>query len=312
MDTMGELIFLGTGAALPTLQRKLPALALRIGASWLLCDCSEGTQMGLLRQHVSAARIGHIFISHLHGDHIFGLPGLLTSQQLAGREQELHIWGPKGLTLFLAGIESVTGYTIRYPLQVHEFETPEWGPVDLGEFTVRATLLQHSRFCYGYRFDEKERPGKFDEVKAEALGIPFGPERTILIQGQTITLADGRRIEPGAVVGPPPALRSLAYCTDTRPCSGAIELARGATILVHDSTFAGALQQRAVETTHSTATEAAQLAGAAGVDTLFLYHISGRHDEAEGEALLQEARAVFPNTLLPQDDSRWPLDRRAC
>jgi ribonuclease Z len=310
METIGELIFLGTGAALPTPQRNLPTLAARIGTSWFLCDCSEGTQMNLMRQHVSAAKVGHIFISHLHGDHIFGLPGLLTSQQLAGREQDLHIWGPKGLAAFLAGIESVTGYAIRYPLQVHEFETPEWGPVDLGDFIVRAALLQHSRFCYGYRFDEKKRPGKFDEEKAKNLGIPFGPERNTLIHGHAITMADGRRIEPEAVVGQPPAIRSLAYCTDTRPCQNALDLARKATILLHDSTFTHALQQRAIETTHSTAVEAAQLACEAGVDTLFLYHISGRHNEAEGELLLQEAQAVFPSTLLPQDDSRWPLDRR--
>jgi len=311
MDKTGELIFLGTGAALPSLQRNLPALAVRMGACWFLCDCSEGTQTSLMRQQISAARIGHIFISHLHGDHIFGLPGLLTSQQLAGREHELHIWGPEGLAVFLAGIESVTGYAIRYPLQVHEFSAPEWGPVDLGDFTVRADLLQHSRFCYGYRFDEKERPGKFDERQAEALGIPVGPGRSALVHGQAIVLADGRRIDPAKVVGPPPAIRSLVYCTDTRPCAGARDLAHQAAILVHDSTFSHALQQRAIETTHSTAVEAAQLAREAGVETLFLYHISNRHDEAEGEVLLQEARAMFANTRLSQDDLRWPLDRKA-
>lgn len=301
MNERFRIVFLGTGAAIPSERRALPALALILEQEIVLFDCSEGTQMRLLQAGLAASRIRTIFISHLHGDHIFGLPGLLTSQQLLGREAPLDIWGPPGIYDFLQGISAVTGSNVDFSLTVHSI-VPHLGTrLSFEHFDLTAYPLEHSKPCYGYRLIEKEQPGKFDEEMAERLGIPFGPERKALVSGQSVLLASGRKIMPHEVVGPARRGRSLAYCTDTRPCEGSRLLAQDADVLIHDSTFCHALQARARETTHATAVEAAQVAADADAGVLFLWHISGRHDEANEEIMLQEARALFPNTLLSRD-----------
>lgn len=302
-----RLFFLGTGAAVPSLRRALPTLAIAFPAETILCDCSEGTQQRLMSAGLSAARIRHILISHLHGDHIFGLPGLLTTQHLLDRREPMHIWGPVGLRLYLEGIASATGHRTRFEVHIHEWEEDETGEVQLERFSFSARRLEHSKPCYGFRICAHPRPGRFDSGEAERLGIPEGPLRRRLLDGESIALADGRRISPNQVVGRSRAGSCIAYCTDTRPCASGVELARGADVLLHDSTFGAELQSLAEETGHSTAAEAAMVARAAGVKRLFLWHLSGRIGEAEDQALLEQARALFPESHLPEDMTSWSM-----
>ncbi len=303
-----EIFFLGTGAAIPSLRRNLPTLAISFESELILCDCCEGTQQNLLKLHLSASKIHHIFLSHLHGDHIFGLPGLLTSQQLLGRTNEMHLWGPPGIHSYIHAIEQVTGYKIRFPVLIHEFNEPEPEPIHLPFVSCTARLLQHSIPCYGFRFEEAARPGKFDERKARQLNIPNNALRGELIKGNPITLENGRIIFPDEVVGPPPQRKIVTYCTDTRPCEASLSLARNADVLFHDSTFMHTLHPRALETNHSTSVEAAQIAKQANVGRLFLWHISGRHEEADEAIMLEEARAIFDQSHIAEDLSSWCIE----
>lgn len=302
-----RLVFLGTGAAVPSLRRALPTLALVFPGEIVLCDCSEGTQQRLMSAGLSPSRIIHIFISHLHGDHIFGLPGLITSQHLLNRDAPMHLWGPTGLGQYLAGITAATGHQSRFPLYIHEWDTERVEETRLENFTFSAAKLEHSKPCYGFRICANPRYGRFDLSKAEALGVPPGPARGQLQHGKSIYLENGRLITSEQVVGPVRHGPCIAYCTDTRPCSASVELARGADILLHDCTFTEDLQQRARETGHSTAAEAATVAQAAGVQRLFLWHLSVRNDTTDDQSMLDQARAVFHDTQIPDDLSSWTL-----
>lgn len=307
MSEQIRLVFLGTGAAVPSLRRALPTLALLFPGETVLCDCSEGTQQRLASAGLSAGRIRHIFISHLHGDHIFGLPGLLTTQHLLDRRAPIDIWGPTGIARFIEAINAVTRHRCDFPLTFHEFASEEEVAADLGQFSVSAKKLSHSRECYGFRFSARPRPGRFDAAMAERLGIPAGPQRRSLSAGEPVQLEDGRVIRPEAVVGPERPGASVAYCTDTRPCAASVALANGADVLLHDSTFAPELQPLAQETGHSTAVEAAEVAREAGVRQLFLWHISGRYEEAEVAGMVQQARQVFAATQAAEDFATYPL-----
>ncbi|HNS72033.1 MAG TPA: ribonuclease Z [bacterium] len=302
-----RLFFLGTGAAVPTLRRALPTLAIAFPAETVLCDCSEGTQQRLMAAGLSPARIRHILISHLHGDHIFGLPGLLTTQHLLDRREPMHIWGPAGLRQFLENIAAVTGHRTRFEQHIHEWDEEQVGEIRLERFSFSAMRLQHSKPCYGFRICANSRPGRFDIAAAGKLGIPEGPLRRRLQEGEAVVLQDGRQIIPGQVMGPPRQGSSIAYCTDTRPCPAGIELARGVDVLLHDSTFSAELLPLAEETGHSTAAEAAMLARAAGARRLYLWHLSGRMGEADDHLLLEQARPLFPETYLPEDLTCWSL-----
>lgn len=302
-----QIYFLGTGAAIPSPRRKLPTLAVKIHSEIFLCDCCEGTQQNLAALHLSPRKIHHIFISHLHGDHIFGLPGLLTSQQLLGRESELNIWGPIGIQSYLNCIEKVTEYKIRFPIKIHEFDSPEPPPVDLKQFSFTAKLLLHSIPCYGFRFTEKGKTGKFDEIKAQKLKIPSTSLRAELVKGNPVTLENGRTIQPSELIGPAPARKSVVYCTDTRPCEASLLLAKDAEVLLHDSTFMHSLHDRAKETTHSTSVEAATVARQAHVRRLYLWHISSRNEEADEETMIEESRAIFKESYIPEDLTSWSV-----
>jgi ribonuclease Z len=302
-----RLVFLGTGAAIPSLRRALPTLAVEFPGETILLDCSEGTQQQLMSAGLSPSRIRHIFISHLHGDHIFGLPGLLTSQHLLARETPLTIWGPAGIAQFLEGIAAVTGHRTRFPLTIHEWRGEDIGEIREERFMFCAKKLDHSKLCYGFRIWANPRPGRFDVEKAHALGIPPGPERHALQMGKRIQLKDGRTVLPEEVVGPERKGPALAYCTDTRPCPAAVALAKEADILLHDSTFDQDLADLARETGHSTAAEAAEVAKQARVKKLCLWHLSGRHDELADRTLLRQAREIFPETVIPEDLSSQSL-----
>jgi len=295
-----RLLFLGTGAALPSPRRMLPALALILDGQVALFDCSEGTQMRMQQAGLSPARIRHIFISHLHGDHLFGLPGLITSQHLLKRSEPLYIFGPVELDLFLQTVHQVTQHQASFPVVVGPC-TPQAEQIwTLEGFSVQSLPLDHGPACFGYRFIEHDRPGKFDADRARDLGVPNNDLRTALIHGETVEW-NGRRIRPEEVVGPAQRGRTIAYCTDTRPCENVRILARDADVLVHESTFHPDQEMLAQETGHSTSRQAAESAVAAGCRQLYLYHISGRQDDQSEMEMLESARSIFPATEMPQD-----------
>ncbi|MBN1560054.1 ribonuclease Z [candidate division KSB1 bacterium] len=304
------VVLLGTGAAAPSLSRGLPALAIVREGKIILCDCAEGTQLKLLQAGLSPAKVQTICISHLHGDHIFGLPGFLTSQQLFGRTASLTIYGPPGLADFVDMVATISKYELGYPLDVVELEPDVTSEFKVQEFQVTSKNLRHSSPCLGYRFHESNKPGKFDEVKADALGIPFGPQRGQLQSGVVITVA-GKTIYPCDVMAPPIAGRIITYCTDTRPCTAALELARQSDLLIHDSTFSDAYADRAAPTFHSTSREAAEIAAGAQAKKLILWHLSIRVHGEEELNLLTQAQQLFPNTVLPHDLDEIYLRRGA-
>jgi ribonuclease Z len=304
------LVLLGTGASAPSPLRGLPGVAVVRDASIILIDCGEGTQMRLSEAKLSPNRIETILISHLHGDHIYGLPGFLSSQQLMRREKRLRLIGPPGLESFVQCVQTHTATPLHYPLEIEEIDPGEATPLDLNPFQLTVGALEHSVTCLGFRLSESSKPGPFDVDKANTLGIPPGPLRGQLQQGESVTLEDGTRVTPDEILGPEIPGRQIAYCSDTRPCDRTVELARGCDCLLHDSTFDDTHRDRAIETGHSTAAEAARIALQAGVRSLYLYHISNRIVSDTETSLLQQARAIFPDSYLPHDLDSIPVQRR--
>lgn len=303
-----KIQFLGTGAAVPSRRRGLPSLAIKHDGGIILCDIGEGTQMNILSAGIPPSKIHTIFISHLHGDHIFGLPGFLTSQQMMDRSNPLTIIGPAGIRRFYESVREISDFKITYPLYFKELTENEPGPFLAGPFQVSAKVLHHRSTCYGYRFSEAAKPGRFNVEKAEQLGIPAGPLRSELQQGKTIHV-NGKIISPGEVLGPSHPGRTIVFCTDTLPCENTIILAQNATLLIHDSTFSKELTERALKTFHSTSVQAAEIAARAAVEKLFLWHLSSRHDENDEQEMLNEAREIFPETFLPGDFDTIEIQR---
>ncbi len=301
--------FLGTSSGVPTRARNVSSVALRLpqrSELWLF-DCGEGTQHQFLRSDLRLSQLRRVFITHMHGDHVFGLPGLLASLGLAGTSSGVDLYGPDPLDAFLQGVLRTSSTRIGYPLQVHRVkdaaEQGHWVLED-DDIVVRATPLTHRVPAYAYRIEQKPRAGRFDIEQARALKIPPGPIYAELKQGRTVTLEDGRRIDGRQLCGPDRPGVSVVYCTDTVFCEAAVELARGADLLIHESTFSHAEAEMAFQRQHSTSTMAAQTAAEAGVKQLALTHLSPRY--APGNAvtpadLLAEAQAIFPNTLLAKD-----------
>lgn len=292
-----KIIFLGTGGSTPTGERGSPAVVIMRKREVLLFDCGEGTQHRMAAARVSFNRPMRIFITHLHGDHVLGLPGLLQTMSLLERETPLHIYGPRGLTSFIDAFSSVLGAP-TFPVEV--IELMEEGPVFLGaEYKVEAVRADHDGECWSYGLIENPKPGRFHPDKARMLGIPEGPLWKKLQYGERVILHDGRVIEPWEVVDPPRDGRKIIYSGDTRPSRRLIELAKGADIIIHEATFGEELTERAYRDGHSTARQAAEVALAAGAKSLFLIHISSRYPDAL--ILLEQARGVFPNTMIAAD-----------
>lgn len=298
-----ELIFLGTGAGMPSRRRNVTAIALslldEIGSFWLF-DCGEGTQQQILASPVRLSRTDKIFITHLHGDHLFGLPGLLTSRSYQGGESALTIYGPPGIKEFVDTALRVSQARLSYDLTVNEL-TEEGVVFESEEFTVEAGRLAHRIECFGYRIVEKDKEGKLDAGKLKRLGIPPGPLYGEIKQGKTVTLNDGRVVTPQDVVGPATPGRIVAILGDTMRTEGAVRLAHNADLLVHEATFDAAKADMAVQFHHSTSVDAAETAQAAGAQVLVMTHLSSRYAEEDTELLLQEAQAVFPQTYVASD-----------
>lgn len=296
------LYFLGTGAGRPSRRRNVTSIALGLPDPehdiWLF-DCGEGTQHQMLRSPLRLHKISRIFITHLHGDHIFGLPGLLSSRSFLAPEQELNVYGPKGITSFLENALKISSTHLSYPLYVNEIEPGD--SIKIDAWTIKIALLDHGLPSFGYRVEEPAKLGKLNIVKLQALKIPPGPIYGDLKQGKTITLEDGQILKGTDFTDPEIPGRQVVILCDTRYCPGAIKLAKNADLLVHEATFASSLQEKATKYNHSTTTQAAQIAKQANVKRLVLTHLSSRYNVSDQAELLAEARSLFANTILAED-----------
>ena len=281
---------------MPSALRAPPALLVRRGGERLLFDCAEGTQRQLQRSTVGLPDLEEIFLSHFHADHFLGLPGMLKTFALRGREGvPLTVYGPHGLKELFARLRPFLG-RLPYPLTLVELGSGE--ELERGEYRIETFALDHGVSALGYAIVEHERPGRFDVAAADALGVPPGPERGILQAGDPVTLADGTVITPDEVLGPARPGRKLVLACDTAPSPAVVQAAHNADLLVHEATFGADEGERARETLHSTAAEAAEVAKLADVRLLALTHLSTRYF---GSELAEQARAVFPETVVPRD-----------
>ncbi|HKC49043.1 MAG TPA: ribonuclease Z [Gemmatimonadales bacterium] len=295
---MLTLTFLGTSAARPTVERNVSSLALQREGETLLFDCGEGTQRQMMRYGVSFA-LSEIFFTHFHADHFLGMIGLVRTLGLQGREEPLRLYGPRGAkqvlnNALLLGVEKVP-----FGVEIHEVKP---GAV-IGErdgYSITAFATDHGAGSIGYALVESERYGKFDPEKARALAIPEGPLWGKLQRGETIEFADGRKLTAESVVGPRRPGRKVVITGDTAPCASVVDAAAGANLLVHEATFGEEEKDRAKETFHSTAREAAQVARAAKVRKLVLTHLSARYSISADE-LVKEAKEVFAEVAAAKD-----------
>mgnify|MGYP002777034539 CR=1 FL=1 len=308
-----QITFLGTSSGVPTRARNVSSVALRLPqrAELWLFDCGEGTQHQILRSDLKVSQLSRIFITHMHGDHIFGLMGLLASCGLAGNVDRVDIYGPAGLNEYLQACSRYSHTHFSYPVKVHAVRP---GVVyEDEEFSVICGQLNHRVTAYGYRVVEKDRVGRFDVEKAKELEIPPGRIYGQLKRGETVTLNDGRIINGSDLCGPTEIGRKIAYCTDTVFCDGAVELAQDADVLIHEATFAHQDSDMAFQRLHSTTTMAAQTALASGTHRLIMTHFSPRYAPGniiELKDLLLEARAIFPNTDMAHDFMTYEVPRR--
>lgn len=293
---MFRAVILGSGASLPTLQRQSAAVAVQYEGDVYLFDCGEGTQLQWRRAALRFGRLRGVFISHLHGDHLNGLVGLLQTLSLGDRQDRLQLSGPPGIKAYWNAIQRYQGVRLGYPLEIVE---SEGGELLCGTgHHIEGTLLDHGIRTLGFRLQEDERPGRFDPEEAQRLGVEPGPAFGRLQRGERVDGASGP-VEPHQVMGPPRPGRSFVYTPDTRPCDGAVELARGASVFLCDSTFGTELEREAAARGHSTAAQAARMASEAGAECLVLTHISARYHDAR--PLLAEAREAFPHTEVARD-----------
>jgi ribonuclease Z len=294
---------LGTGAGFPAPDRGATAIAVEVGRRVILLDCGEGTQQRLQAAGIPLARVRAIFLSHFHADHCLGLPGLLQTYQLLGRERRLDIYGPEGVREFVHRAVGLAPFAPGYCTISHALAAGD--AVTVAGVTVTGAAMDHTAEVLGYRVQAPDRPGTLDVARARALGVADGPDMGRLKAGEAVTAADGSRVDPGTVLGPGRAGASLTYSADTRPNPALTELAAGTDLLIHDATFTAEREGRAAETGHSTAAQAAATARDAGVGRLVLWHFSQRYRDAETH--LAEARAVFPASEAAADGSRWEL-----
>lgn len=292
-----EIIFLGTSSAVHSKERNQASVALKAFGEVMLFDCGEGTQRQMLHTKVSPMKVSKIFITHFHGDHILGLPGLLQSLGLHGRENKLTIYGPKGLNDVKNAILNFGYCKIEYPVEFIEIET---GIVEeTEEYVIRCQSVRHNVPSLAYSIEEKKKP-RFLREKAIEVGVPVGPLFGKLHNGEEVEI-DGKIIKPEQVLGEPRKGTKLTYSGDTTPCEEMIEFAKDSTLLIHESTFTSEEAQNAVDHGHSTASDAGYIAKQSNSKRLILTHISTRYGESYSKILLKEAKEVFENTELAYD-----------
>jgi ribonuclease Z len=293
---MIRVTFLGTAATRPTVRRNVSAIALQREGDSFLLDCGEGTQRQMMR-YGTGFTVQDVFVTHLHADHFLGITGLLRTMALQGRADPLRVFGPASSRATLEQVVSLGVDRVPFPLEIDELDAGS--RVEYGDYDVVAFPVDHRTSALGYAFVEHERLGRFDVERARALGVPEGELFGKLHMGQAVEV-DGRQIEPADVVGPPRPGRSVVYTGDTRPSEATKEIAKDASLLIHEATFGNEEAERAGQTYHSTAGGAAALAAEAGVRRLYLTHISARYSD-DPSALEAEAREAFPGAVIARD-----------
>ena len=309
-----RITFLGTSAGVPTRSRNVSCVALRLperGEVWLF-DCGEGTQHQILESDVKISQITRIFITHMHGDHIFGLPGLLATCGMAGGACNVEVFGPPGIEEFVR--ETARRSDTRFSNPVETYTIADGDVVDDDDdFVVTCAPLAHRIPAFGFRVTERDKQGQFNLEKATEMGIPSGPLYGKLKRGESITLADGRIVDGRDFSGTPLRGRTVVYCTDTTFCRNSVELARDADLLIHEATFARRDEALARQSMHSSAEMAAEVARAAKVQRLLITHFSPRYAHGQPvtpDDLLAEARAIFPRTEMARDFLTVEVARR--
>lgn len=299
---MLTVTFLGTSAARPTVERNVSGLAIHREGETLLFECGEGTQRQMMRYGVSFA-LSEIFFTHFHADHFLGVIGLIRTLGLQGRPEPLFLFGPKGAKKVLSTALQLGVERVPFPVEITEVKAGDavTGPIKRDGYDICAFPTEHGGGpSLGYILKEHMRRGRFDVEKARALGIPEGPEWGKLTKGEDVTLSNGRTVRPSDVVGAARPGRLIAFTGDTRPCAATVDAARDADLLIHEATFGEEERDRARDTGHSTAKEAAQVALNAKAKRLVLSHVSARYSISADE-LVREARDVFPNAGVAKD-----------
>jgi len=295
---MLRITFIGTGGSTPTTNRNPSAIAVNREGELMLFDCGEGAQQQMMRAK-TGMKIKAIFITHFHADHVLGIPGLLQTMALQGRETPLEIYGPRYVDKFLYHLLSL-GY-LGKGFEVRAIELRPGDIVRRAGYEIRAIKTVHNVVSIGYVLEEDMRPGRFNRERATELGIKPGPLFSKLQSGDTICV-DGREIRPEQVLGSPRPGRKIVYTGDTRPCESVIEASKSADVLIHDGTLSEETKEYAIDYMHSTALEAAEVAQKAAVKKLVLMHISARYSDLEGAMKLEEeARRIFENTEVARD-----------
>jgi ribonuclease Z len=303
-----EAFVLGSGGMMPLPYRQLTSMLVRREGELFLFDAGEGTQVSIRRLNLRWKKITAIFISHMHADHVTGLPGILMLSSQVDREEPLYIFGPPRLAEYIEQNRRLLDMYINYDIVVREISDREvvWQGED---YSIRAFPLKHTKMCFGYALEESPRPGIFYPDKAMSQGVPRGPLWSELQSGKTVTLSDGREVRPSEVMGEPRSGRKFSYVTDSLYFPEIAKEVSNSDLFICEGMFEHGLVDSAIEKRHMTARQAAQIAQDAGnVKQLGLIHFSPRYADRELKVLLEEAREVFPNTVLTKDRMRFPIE----
>jgi ribonuclease Z len=306
-----EIYFLGTGAGRPSRERNVTSISLKLfeerGTFWLF-DCGEGTQHQILNSTLKLSKLEKLFITHLHGDHLYGLPGILTTRSHEGATEPLAIYGPPGIRDFVESCLAVSQAHLDYNLNIEEIEE---GIVFKDEqFIVEAALVEHRIESFGYRIVEQDKPGRLQIDKLQEKGISPGPVYAKIKKGIDVKLDNGEILTASDYVGPAYPGRIIVIMGDTRICDCSTRLSMDADVLVHEATFAGDLKKLAHQYFHTTAPDIARMAKECGVKALIITHISSRYPGKEAEALLDEARQIHSNSFLANDHWSFYVSRK--
>ncbi|MFW5907194.1 MAG: ribonuclease Z [Candidatus Natronoplasma sp.] len=297
-----KLVFLGTGGSYPIPERNVSSLGLKVDGEVLLFDCGEGTQRQLMSSSLSFMQVDKIFLSHLHGDHILGLPGLLQSMNMNDRDKKIEIFGPKDTSRVLKDILFKGYFRPGFPVSITELKPG--ARLDFEKYCIEALSADHNVPTLAYSFKERDKRGRFDREKALELGIPEGPLFSRIHRGEAVKIGD-KVVRPEDVVGPPRGGKKVIYSGDTKPSRDIIEAAFRADVLIHDGTLEAAMAETALDHDHSTVKMAAEVAKKAEVGRLFISHISPRYRETK--RLKKEAKEVFEKSEIPEDLSEYEI-----
>ncbi|HEY5539449.1 MAG TPA: ribonuclease Z [Thermoplasmata archaeon] len=291
-----QIVFLGTSGSWPTPKRSVSAVAVKRGPEVILFDCGEGTQRQFMLSSLSFMQVSRIFLTHFHGDHFLGVPGLVQSMSMNGRERELLVYGPKGTEDLVETLVTIGHFTSAFPVRAKGLEAGD--VVDCGEYRVKAIEAAHTVPALGYVLEEPMRPGRFSLEKARGLGVPEGPLYSRLQAGESV-MVGARTIRPEDVLGAPRRGRKIVYTGDTLPTSQIVEAARDCDVLIHDATADSELEEKANRYGHSTGRQAGETARAANARVLILTHVSPRYEDAS--VIVADAKQVFSNSYMAED-----------